>query len=1448
MNRQSVEVIRSKKRDSQITYYKDDKKEKEKKNLNKESKILSKAYKNVINVITNILDKTGKNEPPKERNEKPKSIIENNNSLNNLVNKNPIHKITSHNKPKKVMFLSNLSSKLDESYSGASKPQNLLIMQKINLQKKLYNSRKDIVSKKYRLFLDDDIKNEIKKKAKRISVCRNANFNKRTSKKIIVLSGQKSFFKPKNKLKFRFGFRRSSFAQKLFKKDNDKDKSISNVSNLNISTNTRKSEKNVSFYKFRERSGVKKATRKTLSAITDVDEPFNCIQRKLNINIDTERIQQRLYDYENNEITKKINMLPSEKAKPNYLMKRKALVLEYDVKKLSLNPFKNNFLKIMNKYNKEKKYRWLLLKSSVYDSLDDDEIFDNAIEKSLIFKPNSIYLYILDTIIFVFSLIILLYLPIYLAKNLFFCKSLKNINFVIFYSIDLFYVIDLVVNFYRGYYNFQEELVTDKNRIFIRYIKTWFIWDLLSSIPFYAIFRNFESKCIEDNIYYDSKLNNNGKHSFYYNVNPHNMHYLLMFIKAIKTFKVFKKNMAVQKFINFLYEHEYFNEWIEVFIYAFFFFAFLNFCSCFFIFLGRNTLDSWIYLDGKEESSFAGIYLAAIYYMVVTVTTVGYGDLLGKTINEIIFQIIMLIAGTCVYTWLISSVSTYVQKSNEKNIKYEGKKNILEEIKINNPSFSEELYLRILKLLYYRKFHEKESEKNIILDSLPNSLKNSLIIEMYKTYINGFILFKNVENRDFIVQVISKLEPIIGFKNDVLVEEGEFIDDIIFIKNGVLSLEIWIDIKHPKESIRNYLINNGFLRKRVNQLNHTLTPYPSPLEHYSTEENTEKIKIVNIRRNEHFGDVFMFLNKKCPLYVRVKSRKADLLLLKKLDAIEICSNYQEIWTKKIKNSLANSKMVTRLTLKLLANFCNFHGIKMRYFKKRKKNKFYPKFYLSPRIINTVIKKHRITKGFNRAKVENQKKKEINSKKYDMEQSMKNIHSEKQKENRVENNIIYEDDDNNDNDNIDAVNQNSIKRKQTFGSPLGKSNNSIKNQLNNNGNENIFSNKNNNIINNNDDIEGKNSSYYFQKIECKKDNNNIDFASKSYSTKINSEVKKFSNLKNTLNKNKKNIVNIKTTEEEMLINSTENNEVLNYQINKEYSKKEKKSGFNPEEINDEIYPGESFLSNCEQDENLKGKITTNINNLSQILSDNLYINNFNIIGNNYLSTIVPNNNPTNKNNYEISKENNIEIDSSYENINKITNYKYISDKNLKEETKIFLINKCQQPIEKKENIIKSFEPIHRHDQSCKEIQIRASYDNISKYSKMSKSNLKEMESFKMGFVNKFNKSIRLNQTNEKFIKEFKNQLDLGTNIFAIKELHKVEKKKENSNKKTDLENNQKENDNKIENKNHKKKKKKNELHLITTNMLKSTQNLNQPDIFYAGLFSQLITKSSPGGHI
>ena len=298
------------------------------------------------------------------------------------------------------------------------------------------------------------------------------------------------------------------------------------------------------------------------------------------------------------------------------------------------------------------------------------------------------------------------------------------------------------------------------------------------------------------------------------NIDINKIHYLLLLIKAIKILKIFKKNIAAKRMKKYLYEFEFFNDWGDVFIYSLIFLSFLNFSSCIFIFIGRNIYESWIFYDGLQTKSFIDIYIASIYYLMMTVTTVGYGDVIGKSTREILFQIIMVIIGTCIYSWLISTVSNYVKKMNEKNIIYQEKMKVLEDIRLNSPNLSEKLYNKILKLLNYRKYHEEETGKNIILENLPNSLRHTLIIDMYKNYINGFSFFKGVENREFIVKVISKLTPIFGSKGDILIQEGEYIEEIIFIKNGTLSLEVWIDMANPEDSIKKYLYENGFITQK----------------------------------------------------------------------------------------------------------------------------------------------------------------------------------------------------------------------------------------------------------------------------------------------------------------------------------------------------------------------------------------------------------------------------------------------------------------------------------------------------------------------------------------------------------------------------------------------------------------------------------------------------------
>ena len=219
------------------------------------------------------------------------------------------------------------------------------------------------------------------------------------------------------------------------------------------------------------------------------------------------------------------------------------------------------------------------------------------------------------------------------------------------------------------------------------------------------------------------------------------------------------------------------------------------------------------------------------------------------------------------------------------------------------------------------------------------TLKNELISEMYKPIITKFIFFKNFQNTDFIVRVILAFKPIIAYKNDILVNEGDMVEDIMFVKKGVLALELPINIDNPRENYDKYLktsltmqkndtieslektkinpINSGVKttinqgkNSRFNNLLSTINTndfnkfnYIYSFNKQKEKEKTEIIpkkniiyvKILWIRENEHFGDVLMFLEQRSPLRVRVRSKKGELFFLKKVDAIKISNMHQNLW-------------------------------------------------------------------------------------------------------------------------------------------------------------------------------------------------------------------------------------------------------------------------------------------------------------------------------------------------------------------------------------------------------------------------------------------------------------------------------------------------------------------------------------------------------------------------
>jgi hypothetical protein len=253
-------------------------------------------------------------------------------------------------------------------------------------------------------------------------------------------------------------------------------------------------------------------------------------------------------------------------------------------------------------------------------------------------------------------------------------------------------------------------------------------------------------------------------------------------------------------------------------------------------------------------------------------TTVGYGDISSDSFVEIIFRIILLAVGIICYSWIISSISNGINKQSYASINYSNECNVLENIRRENEDLTFELYSEIQKHLEYKNFHQQIYDKNLLIDSLPDSLKNNLIFSMYKMEIEKFVFFKGISNTNFLSKILYNFSPMTCKKNDILLKENEIIDEIYFVREGRLTLEIPINMDMPEESANEYLSQefDDFAFKfeeedAFNNLQNIINTNIS--EHSISSMFEEKHKTVLFSL---IGDKDLYLNKKEPTIIYLK--------------------------------------------------------------------------------------------------------------------------------------------------------------------------------------------------------------------------------------------------------------------------------------------------------------------------------------------------------------------------------------------------------------------------------------------------------------------------------------------------------------------------------------------------------------------------------------------------
>ena len=682
---------------------------------------------------------------------------------------------------------------------------------------------------------------------------------------------------------------------------------------------------NIKFYCPKTKS--KKSRKRSMRSSSSFIEEYNC--NEMNFSFKEKKIKKRSNSFDLNELTKK-KIIKSLK----YMINKRS-----SIKHLNNNISDN--------------------------SSDDDSDENNKKSTGYAIHPNSNFIYTFDLILILVTLFYFIFIPLKIAKNKEIIQNISTAKEILYFFVDFIFLFDFIISFFKGYYNFEMQLVTNNKEIIFHYLKKYFISDLLEALPIYSIVRvSINSNYIE----------------YYANIDlTKKLITLLLILKPFKIIKIIgrKQNLALENAYSYLSENYFLEKAFRFIIYLLIYFLFLHLLICLHLYLSFCSYPNWIIYNNLMNAAFFEKYITSFYFMVTTITTVGYGDIICISFVERLYYIILLVLGTSLYTFLVRKLGNHLKNQSHEHIKLNNDLAILENIRITYPEMPFKLYTKIKNhlLSIYRK--RKKVGISLLLNGVPDAIKNALLFKIYSNVINGFNIFKNVKNSNFVVQVLTNFIPIISKKEDIIILEGEVVQNIVFIKDGRLALEIVIDLNEPLKSIQKYLEINfeGISKqeelKNCNALNRkksvmtmenkaNFNDLKKEIENkilvnrktnefndcqivqqgisvdlgridFSMDENDKLddkkfkiIKIMDIRKNEHFGDVHLLSEQPSPFTVKAKSRIAELFLLRKYDASIISKTYPNIWRRIYNKSFHNLVSIKKVAFKALKRYYNTH--------------------------------------------------------------------------------------------------------------------------------------------------------------------------------------------------------------------------------------------------------------------------------------------------------------------------------------------------------------------------------------------------------------------------------------------------------------------------------------------------------------------------------------------
>ncbi|MBF0416257.1 MAG: ion transporter [Magnetococcales bacterium] len=309
------------------------------------------------------------------------------------------------------------------------------------------------------------------------------------------------------------------------------------------------------------------------------------------------------------------------------------------------------------------------------------------------------------------------------------------------------FLIDILIMFHTPFLR-NNELITDPRLIREHYLKKRFTLDLIATIPWDMILMMWLAQ--------DSH--------YVYAIQLLRLLRMLRFPSIVANLRSTTGNALVDA----IYLET--NQKIRVFMLLFWVLVILNAIAC-----------GWILLNDTANKDPLSIYIQAFYWLIVTVATVGYGDITPQTDLARIYAVLVMMVGIGMYGYIIGTVSTTIANANAQKQRRHEKFSALAEfmqryeipLATQNDIFS----------FYDHFLRDRMTMATEILQELPEELRREI-----DKYVNLFMLrsvpFFQHASHECLMDMVGCLTTTICTPKEIIIRAGDKGNEMYFLFHG----------------------------------------------------------------------------------------------------------------------------------------------------------------------------------------------------------------------------------------------------------------------------------------------------------------------------------------------------------------------------------------------------------------------------------------------------------------------------------------------------------------------------------------------------------------------------------------------------------------------------------------------------------------------------------------